>query len=499
MGEASDRIEKLHTLFQPRSIAIVGASRTIGKWGFTFLLHLVKGGYTGDIYPVNPTVDEILGKKVYRSLGDIPGPVDVALISIPPAHVARAISDCGKIGVKACVVITAGFKEVGKAGAALEKEITDAAKKAGVIMVGPNCAGITSPWPDSLYCMMQPNFPQPGHIAVVSQSGNLAMSMLHMCWKQDIGISRCVSVGNQAQLKTEDFLEYLTADDRTRVVLAYIESIDDGRRFMDVSRQLTAVKPFIVIKGGKTATGSRAAMSHTGAIAGSDAAFDAMCRQCGIIRANDLEDMFDTAAAFLSQPVPQGDRVGIVANGGGWGVIMADACQEAGLNIVDLPEELIKALDERLPPWWNRHNPVDLVAGMSRGAFFKALDILAASDSVDSLIAMGFGYGKPFVSVIRTVEDDGQLNVTDYVKGALHSDERGKTFILDLIAKYEKPLLLTSEYEVGAETDNNEAILDLRKKNILSYPSTARTARVLARLVRYGRYLKNIKALGEGQ
>jgi acyl-CoA synthetase (NDP forming) len=243
-----------------------------------------------------------------------------------------------------------------------------------------------------------------------------------------------------------------------------------------------------VLKGGKTEVGTRAARSHTGAIAVSDALFDAMCRQCGIIRVDDIEDMFDTATAFLSQPLPKGNRVGIVANGGGWGVIMADACTAEGLNVVLLSEETLTLLDKRLPAWWNRQNPVDMVAGMSRGAFFKSLDILCACNEVDSLISMGFGYGKPFTDIIRTVADDGDLKVSDYVKDALYSDNRGKDFILELINKYKKPVLLSSEYGIGADNDKNHAILDLRKKNIISYPSSRRTARVLARLVFYGRY-----------
>jgi acyl-CoA synthetase (NDP forming) len=311
-----------------------------------------------------------------------------------------------------------------------------------------------------------------------------------MCWKRGIGISRCVSVGNQAQLATEDFLEYLIDDEQTKVVLAYIESVSNGNRFRSVSSRLTQKKPFVVLKGGRTETGSQAAKSHTGAIAGSDAAFDAICRQCGIIRADDLEDMFDTAVAFLSQPVPQGNRVGIVANGGGWGVIMADACSKAGLDVVTLSEDTLKALDQRLPAWWNRQNPVDLVAGMSRGAFFKSLEILLSTNEVDSLIGMGFGYGKPFSSVISTVPDDGSLNVEDYVEKAIYSDERGKNFILDIINKYQKPVLLSSEYGIGADKDQNAAILELRRKNILSYPSATRTAEVLSRLVRYGQYLQ---------
>ena len=485
-----DITEKIQRLFEPRSVAIVGASKSIGKWGFTFLLHLTKGGFKGDIYPVNPTIDELLGLKVYPSLKDIPGPVDVAYILIPTGQVVEAIHQCGEIGIPSCVVITAGFRELGADGLLQEKNVLAAANQANMAMVGPNCAGITSPHPMSLYCMMQPNFPPPGRIAIVSQSGNLAGSMQHMCWKQDIGISRCVSVGNQAQLGTEDFLEYLIDDEQTKVVLAYIESVSEGKRFMAVSRRLTRKKPFLVLKGGRTETGSRAAKSHTGAIAGSDAAFDAICRQCGIIRADDLEDMFDTAVAFLSQPVPKNNRVGIVANGGGWGVIMADACSKAGLNVVPLSEETLKSLDQRLPAWWNRQNPVDLVAGMSRGAFFKSLEILLATDEVDSIIGMGFGYGKPFSSVIRTVSDNGSLNVADYVENAIYSDERGKNFILDIIEKYQKPVLLSSEYSIGAEKDDNAAILELRRKNILSYPSARRTAEVLSRLVRYGQYLQ---------
>jgi len=482
--------EKIDTLFNPKSIAIIGASKTIGKWGFAFLLHLIKGGYKGEIYPVNPTVDELLGIKTYKSLREIPGPVDVAFVLIQPEQVSNAIAECGEIGIPACVVITAGFKELGPEGMKLEKTVANAARSAGIAMVGPNCAGISSPHPMSLYCMMQPNFPPPGNIAIVSQSGNLAGSIQHMCWKQDIGISRCVSVGNQALLKTEDFLEYFITDKQTHLVLAYIESVSDGKRFMEMSRKLTQEKPLILIKGGKSEVGVRAAKSHTGAIAGSDAAFDAITKQCGIIRVDDVEDMFDTAVALLSQPVPKGNRVGIVANGGGWGVITADACSNSGLNVAPLSEKTLQALDNRLPPWWNRQNPVDMVAGMSRGAFFKAVEILCKCDEIDSVITLGFGYGKPFADVIDSITDGENLNVTEYVKGAIDSDKRGMHFLLDMIKRYKKPILLSSEYIIGADRDKNEAVLDLRKKNVLICPSSRRTARVLARLVRYGRYLQ---------
>ncbi len=482
--------ERLDTLFNPGSVAIVGASRTIGKWGFTFTLHLTQGGYKGMIYPVNPAGGDLLGHKTYRSLKDIPGPVDLAFILLPPEKVAAAVMDCGEIGVPICVVITAGFQEIGPAGRKLEADVVNAAREAQVAMIGPNCAGISSPYPMNLYCMMQPTFPPPGNIALVSQSGNIAGSIQHICWKQDIGISRCVSVGNQALLKVEDFLEYFITDDLTKVVIAYIESVSDGKRFMDVAGRLTRVKPLIVIKGGQTETGVRAARSHTGAIAGSDAVFEGMCKQCGIIRVTDVEDMFDTAVAFLSQPIPKGNRVGIVANGGGWGVLTADACIEAGLDVVELSEETLEALDKRLPPWWNRQNPVDMVAGMSRGAFFKALEILAKTETIDSLIALGFGYAHGNAGVFGSLPDTKDMNISQYVKDTLYSDTRGMNFILDLIEQYKKPVLLSSEFIVGADRDQNEAVLALRRKNVLIYPSSRRPAQVLARMAWYSRYLQ---------
>ncbi|MBW2323440.1 MAG: CoA-binding protein, partial [Deltaproteobacteria bacterium] len=445
---------------------IIGASRTIGKWGFTFTLHLARGKYKGAIYPINPVGGELLGHKTYKSLKDVPGPVDLAFILLPPTKVAEAITECGQAGVPICVVITAGFQELGSAGRKLEEQVASAAQAAGVAMVGPNCAGISSPHPMNVYCMMQPTFPPPGNIALVSQSGNIAGSIQHICAKQDIGISRCVSVGNQALLKIEDFLEYFITDEQTRVVIAYLESVSDGQRFMDAARRLTAVKPLIVIKGGQTEIGVRAAKSHTGAIAGSDAVFEGMCRQAGIIRVTDVEDMFDTAVALISQPLPRGNRVGIVANGGGWGVLTADAS------------------------WWNRQNPVDMVAGMSRGAFFKAIEILAKTETIDGLIALGFGYAHGNAGVFGSLPDTEDMNISEYVKTTLQSDTRGMNFILDIIAQHQKPVLLSSEFIVGADRDQNEAVLALRRKNVVIYPSSRRPAQVLARMARYQRYLK---------
>jgi len=481
--------EKIGILFNPKSVAIIGASRTIGKWGFTFTLHLIKGGYKGVVYPINPGGGTLMGLPVYRNLSDVPGPVDVAFILLPPEKVAAAVDSCGKHGIPAIVVITAGFSELGERGRRLEADVAGAAEKSQIALVGPNCAGIASTEPMSFYCMMQPVFPPPGHVAIVSQSGNIAGSIQFIFWKQDVGISRVVSVGNQAVLKVEDILEYLIDDDKTRVVVAYLEGVCSGRRFIDVTRRLTRKKPFIVIKGGQSERGVQAARSHTGAIAGSDGVFDALCRQCGIIRVHDIEDLCDTAVAFLSQPVPRGNRVGIVANGGGWGVLTADACVGAGLDVAPLPDETLRLLDERLPKWWNRQNPVDLVAGMSRGAFFKAVEIVAQSDAIDGVICLGFGYGHGNVAALNEVSHDGDLDYEGYIEATLHSEIRGMNFLLNVIDRYKKPVLLASEFIVGADNDGNQPMVELRKKNVLVYPSSRRPAQVLARLVRYGRYL----------
>ena len=483
-----DTIKRIETLFNPKSIAVIGASKTIGKWGFKFVLHPIKGGYKGKIYPVNPSGGELLGQKIYTSVEEIPEPVDLAFILLPPQKVADAIRSCGKVKIPTCVVITAGFKEIGAEGDRLEADIKMAADAADVAMVGPNCAGMLSAHPYNLHSMMQPAFPPPGQISILSQSGNVAGSLLHMLDRLDIGISRCVSVGNQAQLNTTDFLEYMIDDAQTSVVMAYIESVADGSRFMDVARRLTKVKPLLVVKGGQTNTGTRAAKSHTGAIAGSADVFAGMCRQCGIIQFKDVEDMIDAATAFISLPLPKGNRVGIVANGGGWGVLTADACIEAGLDVVELSSETLELLDKRLPPWWNRQNPVDMVAGMSRGAFFKAAEILCQSDQIDSIIIQGFGYGNANANVLEPYADENGMDFTQYKADTLNSDIRGFNFILDLVKKYQKPVLQASEYTVGADKDQNEAILEFRKNNMLIFPTAQRPADVLARLVRYSHY-----------
>jgi len=293
-------------------------------------------------------------------------------------------------------------------------------------------------------------------------------------------------------------MEYFAADEQSKVVVGYIEGVADGRRFFEAARRLTRKKPLVLIKAGRTAVGARAAKSHTGALSGSDGVFDGLCRQCGVVRAESIDEMFDIAAAFAAQPLPRGNRVGIAANGGGWGVLTADACVAAGLDVAPLPDETLEALDKRLPAWWNRQNPVDLVGGISRGAFFKAIEALAKSPALDSVIALGFGYGAGVASVFRgaaSLGETGERIAADMIA----SDMRGMNFIMDVIERHSKPIILASDNAYGADRDQNEAILAFRKKGIIVYPSPDRAAKVLAKMNEYGRYLARCSATEGGE
>jgi acyl-CoA synthetase (NDP forming) len=480
--------DNLDALFKPRSVAIIGASTNPAKWGFNFMLYLLHGGYKGKRYPINPSGGDILGHKSYASVLDVPDEIDLAFILIPPEAAVSTLRQCAQKRVRSCVVVTAGFGELGEQGLQMQESLSEIAREADIALVGPNCAGITSPEPMSLYCTMQPNFPPPGHIAIFSQSGNIGGSIQRVCENHDIGISRFASTGNESVLKSADYLEYFAGDEQTKVVVGYIEGVSNGGQFFRAAGNLTRKKPLVLIKAGRTAVGARAAKSHTGALAGSDAVFDGLCRQCGIIRVSSIDEMFDVATAFVAQPLPRGNRVGIVANGGGWGVLTADACVAAGLEVAPLPEETLQELDKRLPPWWGRQNPVDLVGGISRGAFFKAIEALAKSTTLDGVISLGFGYGASIAAIYRKLSTLGKTGER-IADDMLASDMRGQGFIMDVIAKHSKPVILASENAYGVDREHNDAVMALRKRGVIVYPSPDRAANVFAKMLEYSKYL----------
>ena len=481
--------DKFAPLFQSRSVALVGASNDRSKWGFIMLRHLIEGGFKGPIYPVNPNEDEILGLKVYKTISDIPETPDLAVISVPATAVTAVMEECITRGTKACVVITAGFAELGETGARLQLEIAAIAARAGMPVLGPNCNGFMSPW-NKEYVQF-PAFKVPaGSLAIVAQSGNVMDSLARQVMMHGQGCSVCVASGNEAVLHCEDYLEYLGDEPHTRVIMSYIEGFKDGRRFLKIASEVSKKKPIVIVKGGKTQAGARAAASHTAAIAGSDAIFDAVCKQAGVIRARSLDEMLNISLAFLRQPLPKGRGIGIVTGGGGWGVMGADACAELGFDVVKLPDETIRELDKLLPSWWNRGNPVDLVAGSKPDNIYKAVELVMQCPSVNSLMFLSMMPAMRIKTFDIPTEEEERTRYGDVllkaVAGAM--DE-----LNNLIEKYNKPLVVATEHMFATNIEEARIPYLLGQHNATCYYMPHEAARVLQALVGYSEYLKRAR------
>ena len=473
-------------LFHPRSVALVGASKDPKKWGFNLLFNIVKGGYPGRVYPINPREGEILGFKAYPSIAQVPEPVDQAILVVPSSDMPKVIQECGRNGTKVGVVITAGFGEVDRKGKNIEVEVVALARSLGMRLVGPNCQGIVSTWGGSLYAHMPPQFPPPGPLGVVSQSGNLATSLIEAGRLLGIGFSRIISSGNEADLQTPDFLEFLAEDPKTEIVLSYLEGVKDGRKLFQTARKVSVKKPFLMVKAGQSEAGVKAAFSHTGALAGSSGLFSGLCRQMGIIQAETIEEMVDMAAALTTQPLPKGRRVGVVTLGGGWGVLAADFCAKAGLIIEELSPGMIRELNGILPPWWNRMNPVDMVAGYRKGDLLTSIELFLESNRFDGVLLLGLGWravrGGFLKSWSVTAEDGMEAAGRDWV------DEEEKIFadLQELGRKYEKPILLASD--VIQHTPGYEKAVHQRR--VAAFPSLPRAVRAYLGLVERYEFLR---------
>ncbi|MBM4043111.1 MAG: CoA-binding protein, partial [Planctomycetes bacterium] len=300
-----ERQKRLDRAFSPRSIAFVGATEASAKWGFIIFNNLIVGGFRGDLYPVNPNRDEVMGMKAFGSVRDVPGDIDLAVITVPAAHVVPAVKDCAARGVQAAVVVSAGFRELGGESARMEEELVRVADGARMAVVGPNGQGICCP-SSGLYPWMPLFYPPAGSIGFVCQSGNILNMLIGHALDAGFGVSKAVSSGNEAQLKTEDFVEYMARDADTQVVAAYIEGVEDGRRFLEKARAATAAKPVVALKGGRSESGSAAARSHTGAMAVSERMFEAACRQAGVVLTRTIGETGLTAASFVNRPLPGG-------------------------------------------------------------------------------------------------------------------------------------------------------------------------------------------------
>ena len=377
----------LDTLFSPRSIAVIGASRSEGKLGYVVLSNIIQSGFSGDIYPINPGADEILGHPCYASLDAIASEVDLAVIVIPGKAVLNALEACGKRGVGSVIVISAGFRETGHEGLMAERKMAEIADMYQMRIVGPNCLGVI----DTLAPMnasFAAGMPRRGKIAFMSQSGALCTSILDIALAQDIGFSRFVSLGNKADLNEIDFLQAWADDPESKVVMAYLEGIADGARFIEVARQLTKHKPVVTIKSGSTSAGSRAVSSHTGTLAGSERAYEAAFKQSGVIRAGSVSEMFDLAIALSRQPLPRNDRVAIITNAGGPGIMATDAIERSGLSLAALTQETMDKLRQALPSAASVLNPVDVLGDALADRYQAALKLVSADPNVGALIVI---------------------------------------------------------------------------------------------------------------
>ncbi|MCE5311777.1 MAG: acetate--CoA ligase family protein [Nitrospiraceae bacterium] len=377
----------LTPLFEPDTIAVIGASADPAKVGHSILNNLLTYNFRGRICPVNPSAAEILGLKTYRSVSDIDGGIDCAVIVIPARHVPAALIESADAGAKAAIIISAGFKEAGKEGMQLEEELKRISREKGINIVGPNCLGIINT-ANSMNATFAAGMMPKGRIAFFSQSGALGIAILDWAIGNKIGFSKFISLGNKANLNEVDFMEYLVNDPETDVILGYIEDVVDGRAFLEAAKKATKQKPVIILKSGGTEAGARAASSHTGALAGSETAFRAAFRQSGIIKAEGIQDLFDTALVFAGGRLPQGNRLLVITNAGGPGIIAADASEKLGVSLPQMTKESINVMQNSLPSNASLYNPVDIIGDATSERYSVVIETAIKDPNVDALLVI---------------------------------------------------------------------------------------------------------------
>ncbi len=376
---------QLKYLFHPKSIAVIGASRSPGKIGHEIVRNIIGFGFDGKIYPINPNANEILGLKAYPSVLNVPDEIDLAVISVPAKIVPKVLEECGKKGVKVVVIISSGFSEIGNVEA--EHKLVKIARKYGMRILGPNVFGILYT-PSKLNATFGPMKVRKGNIAFISQSGALGIALMGWTFLERIGLSAVVSVGNKADIEDSDLLEFFVNDPNSKVILIYMEGLKNGRRFLEVAKKVTKVKPVIVLKAGRSKRGAIAAASHTGSLAGSDEIYSAAFRQAGILRANSIQQAFDWARTMVFQPPPINENCIVITNGGGAGVIAADACEEYKLCLIDLPKDLADKFREYMPPFGSVRNPIDLTGEATEEDYGGAIRVALEDPRIGAILVI---------------------------------------------------------------------------------------------------------------
>ena len=479
---------KFRALFEPKGVLVTGASTHPGKFGFVSLHNILANGYAGAVHGTNLSGEEVLGVQTVADIDQLPhGEVDLVFVCTPASANPDLLRACARKGIKAAFLTSAGYGEAGEEGRRLESELVALADELGILLAGPNGQGVVST-PASLCAQIVAPYPPRGSVAVASQSGNFVSSFMNYARQTGVGISRAVSAGNAAALGVADLVEWYGTDDETSVSLAYVEGIANGRDLMDRLGAVAARKPVVVVKGGATEGGARAAASHTGALAANDSVFDGECRHHGITRAATVEEAYEAAATFATQPLPKGPNVVVLTTAGGWGVVTADAITRDGLlRLMPLPDDLRSEIDTRLPPRWSRNNPVDCAGGETRDTIPEVMDIIARHPSVDAVVYLGIGIQANQARMMREgrfYPDHGLGRIVEYHE---RQDARFAEAAAALSLETGKPVLVATELAV-ADPDNAGPAA-VRASGRLCYPSGNRAVAALGHLYRYARFV----------
>ncbi len=485
-------IEKFDLLFNPQSVAVVGATNKIGKWGFNLIRILLKDKGERKIYPVNVTETEVFGVKAYKNVNDIPGPVDFVAIVVPETYVISVMQDCVKKGVKGAIVITAGFAEMGEKGQEIQRELVRIAREGNIRFIGPNTMGHFSAASGFSSLIYLPATKTDSGLSLISQSGNNGLYLMLRGLEEGISYSKFVGTGNEADTTLEDYLEYFGHDVDTKIIVLYIEGLRQGRRFFELAKEITPQKPIIALKVGRTEAGTRAARSHTSALSGLDVIYDAMFKQCGVIRVDEIADVFYATIALRYQPLMKGNRVAILTMGGGFGVLASDACQRNGLVLSSLSNATMEKLDKLLPAYWSHGNPVDMVA--NRANTYTCIQALLDDDNVDAVYYVavaddGSVFDKLGVDDLSIVQRESiQKSLEQRHKS--HMEELDKALIN--IRGSQKPIIFCA-YTPRRKLYQSDIYQKLLHHNYLVYPGPEDGARVLGCLARYGNYRRSLE------
>jgi acetyl coenzyme A synthetase (ADP forming)-like protein len=471
--ERSEIVDRLFTtasllpIFRPKSIAVIGASRDPKTIGYRIVEELVRNHFQGPVYPVNPKASSIASIHSYHSVSDLPERVDLGIVTVPVSAVMNVVDECAAKGVRALIVITAGFAEVDENGRQIQRQLLEKVRGSGMRMVGPNCMGVLNTDPEvSMNASFSPIFPPVSSVAMSSQSGALGIAILDVASRRGLGVSTFISVGNKADVSGNDLLQYWEEDPHTNVILLYLESFGNPRRFARLARRVSRTKPIVAVKSGRTVAGKRAAGSHTAALAASDVAVEALFSQTGVIRAQTLEEMFDLAALLASQPLPKGRRVGIVTNAGGPGILCTDACEANGLVVPEFSEQTKKRLSEFLPPAASLNNPVDMIASASPDHYRNAINVILDAEEVDALVVL-------YIPVMNTEWIPTGQAIAKGIESARKKGGKGKPVVTCLLTE---------------EQRNQTLIINDEKIPAYRFPEEA--AQVLGKAATYAEWLK---------